>query len=84
MLLISVIRYDNKFTDLMKHVNYKFNVYFILFFSALVRCIGLTDRYLWCDEASSVLTSRYDVTALLYHASFDVHPRYIMCCCMGG
>lgn len=74
MLLISVIRYDNKFTDLMKHVNYKCSVYFILFFSALVRCIGLTDRYLWCDEASSVLTSRYDVTALLYHASFDVHP----------
>ena len=65
---------DNKMMDVMKHVNYKYSVYFILFFSVVVRCFGLTDRYLWCDEASSVLTSRYDMAALLYHASFDVHP----------
>jgi len=58
----------------MKNLGYKRCVSVIVIFAAVVRCITLTDRYFWCDEASSVLTSRYDVGALLYHASFDVHP----------
>ncbi|AGP43381.1 hypothetical protein SOD10_39500 [Serratia plymuthica] len=58
----------------LKSIGYRRCVYLILMFAAGIRFISLTGRYLWCDEASSVLTSRYDVSALLYHASFDVHP----------
>ncbi|CAI0896584.1 Predicted membrane protein [Serratia entomophila] len=58
----------------LKGIGYKHYVLLILLLSAAIRFTSLTDRYLWCDEASSVLTSRYDVAALLYHASFDVHP----------
>lgn len=58
----------------LKGISYKHYALAIVAFSAIVRFISLTDRYFWCDEASSVLTSRYDVGALLYHASFDVHP----------
>lgn len=58
----------------LKGIGYKHYALAIVAFSAIVRFISLTDRYFWCDEASSVLTSRYDVGALLYHASFDVHP----------
>lgn len=58
----------------LKGIGYKHYALAIVAFSAIVRFISLSDRYFWCDEASSVLTSRYDVGALLYHASFDVHP----------
>ncbi|MDW5500612.1 glycosyltransferase family 39 protein [Serratia proteamaculans] len=58
----------------LKGIGYKHYVYLIVMFSAVIRFISLTDKYFWCDEASSVLTSRYDLSALLYHASFDVHP----------
>lgn len=58
----------------VKGIGYRYYAYLIVIFAAVIRFISLTDKYFWCDEASSVLTSRYDVTALLYHASFDVHP----------
>ncbi|KYQ96986.1 hypothetical protein AWY96_00115 [Serratia plymuthica] len=57
-----------------KGINYKHYVLTILVFATVIRFISLTTRYFWCDEASSVLTSRFDVDDLLYHASFDVHP----------
>ncbi|MMZ52798.1 hypothetical protein D3C81_416590 [compost metagenome] len=55
---------------------FKYNamVFFILLLSTVIRFCYLTNRYFWCDEASSILTSRYEVPLLLYHASFDVHP----------
>ncbi|CAI0729777.1 Predicted membrane protein [Serratia proteamaculans] len=58
----------------LKGIGYKHYVYLIVMFAAVIRGISLTNKYFWCDEASSVLTSRYDLSALLYHASFDVHP----------
>lgn len=58
----------------LKGISYKYYALAIIVFAVFVRMISLTSRYFWCDEASSVLTSRYDVEALLYHASFDVHP----------
>ncbi|WP_426508121.1 glycosyltransferase family 39 protein [Serratia proteamaculans] len=58
----------------LKGIGYKQYVYLIVMFAAVIRGISLTNKYFWCDEASSVLTSRYDLSALLYHASFDVHP----------
>ncbi|MFJ2999976.1 MULTISPECIES: glycosyltransferase family 39 protein [Enterobacterales] len=58
----------------VKGIGYRHYAYLIVIFAAVIRFISLTDKYFWCDEASSVLTSRYDVGALLYHASFDVHP----------
>lgn len=51
----------------LKGIGYRRCVYLILMFAVGIRFISLTGRYLWCDEASSVLTSRYDVSALLYH-----------------
>ncbi|MFN1149965.1 glycosyltransferase family 39 protein [Serratia liquefaciens] len=58
----------------VKSIGYKHFAFTIVLFALVVRFVFLTTRYLWCDEASSVLTGRYDVVALLYHSSFDVHP----------
>lgn len=60
--------------DGLRKINYKYHVCLIVIFSALIRLLFLTDRYLWCDEASSVLISRHSVDNLLFHAAFDVHP----------
>ncbi|EIC4845364.1 glycosyltransferase family 39 protein, partial [Salmonella enterica] len=60
--------------DGLRKIKYKYHVCLIVIFSALIRLLFLTDRYLWCDEASSVLISRHSVDNLLFHAAFDVHP----------
>jgi len=56
--------------------NYKHYVFLIITFSVVIRCFSLKNRFFWCDEVSSVLTSRYSLEELLYHASFDVHPPF--------
>ncbi|EBJ0943872.1 hypothetical protein DOO94_23000, partial [Salmonella enterica] len=58
----------------LRKIKYKYHVCLIVMFSAIIRLLFLTDRYLWCDEASSVLISRHNVDSLLFHAAFDVHP----------
>lgn len=68
----------------VKKIKYKYHVCLIVIFSVLIRLLFLTDRYLWCDEASSVLISRHSVDNLLFHTAFDVHPRFIICYCMTG
>ncbi|EBK6652311.1 hypothetical protein DQ500_15015 [Salmonella enterica] len=60
--------------DGLRKIKYKYHVCLIVIFSVLIRLLFLTDRYLWCDEASSVLISRHSVDNLLFHAAFDVHP----------
>lgn len=58
----------------LKGIGYKYYALTIILISLFLRFYSLTDRFFWGDESSSVLTSRYDLGALLYHASFDVHP----------
>ncbi|ASG75922.1 hypothetical protein D6F12_00515 [Salmonella enterica] len=58
----------------LRKIKYKYHVRLIVMFSVIIRLLFLTDRYLWCDEASSVLISRHNVDSLLFHAAFDVHP----------
>ncbi len=70
--------------DGLRKIKYKYHVCLIVIFSVLIRSLFLTDRYLWCDEASSVLISRHSVDNLLFRAAFDVHPRFIICYCMTG
>ncbi len=60
--------------DGLRKIKYKYHVCLIVIFSVLIRLLFLTDRYLWCDEASSVLISRHSVDNLLFHTAFDVHP----------
>lgn len=60
--------------DGLRKIKYKYHVCLIVIFSVLIRLLLLTDRYLWCDEASSVLISRHSVDNLLFHTAFDVHP----------
>lgn len=60
--------------DGLRKIKYKYHVCLTVIFSVLIRLLFLTDRYLWCDEASSVLISRHSVDNLLFHAAFDVHP----------
>ncbi|HCL2449167.1 TPA: glycosyltransferase family 39 protein, partial [Salmonella enterica subsp. enterica serovar Infantis] len=60
--------------DGLRKIKYKYHVCLIVIFSVLIRLLFLTDRYLWCDEASSVLISRHSVDNQLFHAAFDVHP----------
>ncbi|EPD4771869.1 glycosyltransferase family 39 protein, partial [Salmonella enterica subsp. enterica serovar Anatum] len=43
--------------DGLRKIKYKYHVCLIVIFSVLIRLLFLTDRYLWCDEASSVLIS---------------------------
>lgn len=39
-----------------------------------LRSHGLTAVAIWCDEASSIITSRYPLPQLWFHAAHDVHP----------
>lgn len=48
----------------------------LLVVAAGVRLYGLTAVAIWCDEASSIITSRYDLAALWFHAAHDVHPPF--------
>lgn len=46
----------------------------ILLLAIGVRLHGLTATAIWCDEASSIVTSQYPIAELLFHAAHDVHP----------
>jgi uncharacterized membrane protein len=46
----------------------------ILLLAVVARLHGLTATAIWCDEASSIVTSQYNIPDLLYHAAHDVHP----------
>jgi uncharacterized membrane protein len=46
----------------------------ILLLAVGVRLYGLTATAIWCDEASSIITSQYNIPDLLFHAAHDVHP----------
>jgi uncharacterized membrane protein len=44
--------------------------------AVVVRMHGLTATAIWCDEASSVITSRYPLALVWFHAAHDVHPPF--------
>ncbi|WP_311970250.1 glycosyltransferase family 39 protein [Pseudomonas baltica] len=48
----------------------------VLILATIVRLHGLTAVAIWCDEASSIITSRYPLPDLWFHAAHDVHPPF--------
>jgi uncharacterized membrane protein len=48
----------------------------VLILATVVRLHGLTAVAIWCDEASSIITSQYPLPDLWFHAAHDVHPPF--------
>ena len=48
----------------------------VLVLATVVRLHGLTAVAIWCDEASSIITSQYPLPDLWFHAAHDVHPPF--------